>query len=101
VRNILQRPKPRDTPVAPATSEKTTEEKPKSRSIPAWYPNHVWSVDTTKVRYWGLWPIHILVAIDHFFAGTRLTAYRLKTAAWSLFRGSHALATHCVCPSLQ
>ena len=66
VRNILQRPKPRDTPVAPATSEKATEEKPQSRSIPAWYPNHVWSVDTTKVRCWGLWAIQVLVAIDHF-----------------------------------
>jgi transposase InsO family protein len=66
VRNILQRPKPRDTPAAPASPEKTTEEKAESRSIPAWYPNHVWSVDTTKVRCWGLWPIEVLVAIDHF-----------------------------------
>jgi transposase InsO family protein len=65
VRNILQRPKPRDTPVAPACPEKT-EEKPESRSIPAWYPNHVWSIDTTKVRCWGVWPIQVLVAIDHF-----------------------------------
>ena len=23
-------------------------------------------LDTTKVRCWGLWPIHVLVAIDHF-----------------------------------
>jgi transposase len=65
VRNILQRPKPRDTPAAPASPEKT-EEKPESRSIPPWYPNHVWSVDTTKVRCWGLWSIEVLVAIDHF-----------------------------------
>jgi transposase len=48
VRNILQRPKPRDTPASAAKPQKT-EEKPESRSIPAWYPNHVWSVDTTKV----------------------------------------------------
>ena len=34
VRNILERPKPRNTPAAPATPEKT-EEKPESRSIPA------------------------------------------------------------------
>jgi putative transposase len=65
VRNILQRPKPRDTPASPAPTEKPQEEA-KSRSIPAWYPNHVWSVDTTKVQCWGLWPIHVLVAIDHF-----------------------------------
>lgn len=65
VRNILERPKPRDTPVAPATPEKP-QEKPESRSIPAWYPNHVWSVDTTKVWCWGLWPIQVLAAIDHF-----------------------------------
>ena len=64
VRNILQRPKPRSTPTSPATSEKM-EEKPEARSIPAWYPNHVWSVDTTKVRCWGLWPIQVVVAIDH------------------------------------
>jgi putative transposase len=64
VRNILQRPKPRNTPVAPATGEKT-QEKPESRSVPAWYPNHVWSIDTTTVLCWGLWPIQMLVAIDH------------------------------------
>ena len=34
VRSILERPKPRNTPAAPATPEKT-EEKPESRSIPA------------------------------------------------------------------
>jgi len=65
VRNILQRPKPRDTPAASASPERT-EEKPESRSIPAPYPNHVWSVDATKVLCWGLWPIQVLVAIDHF-----------------------------------
>lgn len=66
VRNILQRPKPRDTPAAPTSPEKMRKEKAESRPIPAWYPNHVWSVDTTKVRCWGLWPIEVLVAIDHF-----------------------------------
>jgi transposase InsO family protein len=65
VRNILQRPKPRNTPTAPAVADKT-QEKPTSRSIPAWYPNHVWSIDTTTVLCWGLWPIQVLVAIDHF-----------------------------------
>ncbi len=40
VRNILQRPRPRNTPATPVTPEKT-QEKPEARSIPAWYPNHV------------------------------------------------------------
>jgi len=65
VRNILQRPKPRNTPASPATAEKP-QDKQEARSIPAWYPNHVWSIDTTAVLSWGLWPLHILVAIDHF-----------------------------------
>ena len=65
VRNILQRPRPRDTPASSAATEKT-EEKPEAGSIPAWYPNHVWSIDTTKALCWGLWPIQVLVAIDHF-----------------------------------
>jgi len=65
VRNILQRPRPRKTPVGPTTAEQP-EETPESRSIPAWHPNHVWSVDTTKVWCSSLWPIQLLVAIDHF-----------------------------------
>jgi transposase InsO family protein len=65
VRNILHRPRPRNTPVSSTTLEKT-EEKPEACSIPAWYPNHVWSIDTTTVLCWGLWPIQVLVAIDHF-----------------------------------
>jgi transposase InsO family protein len=65
VRNILQRPKPPNAPTS-AAAPKKREEKPEAHSIPAWYPNHVWSVDTTKVRCWELWPIEVLVAIDHF-----------------------------------
>jgi len=65
VRNILQRPKPRKAPTSRIPPEKT-QEKTEARSIPAWYPNHVWSVDTTAVMCWGLWPIQVLVAIDHF-----------------------------------
>jgi hypothetical protein len=97
VRNILQRPKPRNTPASPAVPEKT-EKKPESRPIPAWYPNHVWSIDTTEVLCWGLWPHDfyydrkpetpkrdaktVPANIErHVFTETRLTAYRLKTAA--------------------
>ena len=65
VRNILQRSKPRNTPTS-FEIPREAQEKTESRSIPAWYPNHVWSVDTTMVLCWGLRPIHILVVIDHF-----------------------------------
>jgi len=64
VRNILNQPK---LPAGPKSSAKATKmEEEKARSIPAWYPNHVWSIDTTMVYCWGLWPIHICVVIDHF-----------------------------------
>jgi len=63
VRNILNRPKPRKTPESSAKPKKT--EDIRERSIPAWYPNHVWSIDTTMVFCWGLWPIDICVVIDH------------------------------------
>ena len=64
VRNILNRPIPPKQPVSQPKPKKTEEVK--ARSIPAWYPNHVWSIDTTMMYCWGLWPIHICVAIDHF-----------------------------------
>jgi putative transposase len=64
VRNILNRPKPRKSPESSAKSMKTAEEQ--TRSIPAWYPNHVWSIDTTEALYWGIWPIQVCVVIDHF-----------------------------------
>jgi len=63
VRNILNQPRPRTDPKASAKTKKVED---KARSIPAWYPNHVWSIDTTMVNCWGLWPIHICVVIDHF-----------------------------------
>ena len=63
VRNILNQPKPRTSePSVKPTETRESEE----RSIPAWYPNHVWSIDTTMVYCWGLWPIHICVVIDHY-----------------------------------
>jgi transposase InsO family protein len=65
VRNILQRPAPHNTPTS-TVIKKDTDEKEEARSIPAWYPNHVWSIDTTEVMCWGLWPIHVCVVIDHF-----------------------------------
>lgn len=67
VRNILQRPKPKNTSPAPITCPKNHVTKNQNGCrIPAWYPNHLWSVDLTEVYYWGLWKIYVLVAIDHF-----------------------------------
>ncbi len=65
VRNILRQPAP-DNPPAPTTLKKDTTEKEEAKSIPAWYSNHVWSIDTTEVMRWGLWPIHVCMVIDHF-----------------------------------
>jgi hypothetical protein len=42
VRNILNQPIPRTGP-RPSPKQKIVEED-KTRSIPAWYPNHVWSI---------------------------------------------------------
>lgn len=64
VRNILNQPKPRTGPKPSPAKPNIAEDK--ARSIPAWYPNHVWSIDTTMINCWGLWPIHICVVIDHF-----------------------------------
>ena len=64
VRNILNQPRPRTGPQLASKPKKAENEQ--ARSIPAWYPNHVWSIDTTMVNCWGLWPIHICVVIDHF-----------------------------------
>jgi transposase InsO family protein len=62
VRNILNRPKPPS-----AGGEEPVEPRRLSwRSIPAFYPNHLWSADVTRVSLWGLWPADVLVIIDHF-----------------------------------
>jgi transposase InsO family protein len=65
VRNILNSPEPRKTPLK-APKPKKTEDNTEARSIPAWYPNHVWSIDTTIVYKWGLLEVHVVVIIDHF-----------------------------------
>ncbi len=63
VRNILLRPKPRPAGTPAAAGER--EEK-QPRRIVARHPNHVWSVDRTRVWRWGVWPTWVLVAVDHF-----------------------------------
>ncbi|MCP4452835.1 MAG: hypothetical protein GY809_15345 [Planctomycetes bacterium] len=70
VRNILQRPVPETGPARIAKKDNQEHDEP--RKIPAWYPNHVWSIDMTEVRCWGLWPIHICIAIDHLLGDVRM-----------------------------
>ena len=61
VRNVLLRPKPRTAPSA----AKAQDAPATPREIVARYPNHVWSVDRTRMLRWGLWPTWLLVAVDH------------------------------------
>ena len=63
VRNILLRPRPRSEG-APVTAGMKPAKRP--RQIVAHYPNHVWSVDRTRVWRWRIWPTWVLVGIDHF-----------------------------------
>jgi putative transposase len=62
VRNILLQPKPKGAPL----SSKAKAAPAAPREIIARYPNHVWSVDRTRMLRWGIWPTWVLVAIDHF-----------------------------------
>ena len=63
VRNILRGPRPAGTSPQSAGACKA-EGKP--RQIVARYPNHVWSVDRTRVWRWRIWPTWAFVAVDHF-----------------------------------
>jgi putative transposase len=62
-RSILLRPRPKG--LSPRTAKAVTGEV-KPRQIVARYPNHVWSVDRTRVWRWHIFPTWLLVAIDHF-----------------------------------
>jgi transposase InsO family protein len=64
VRNILLSSKPRPAGTPAAAAGKPEEKQP--HQIVARYPNHVWSVDRTRVWRWRVWPTWVLVAIDHF-----------------------------------
>jgi len=71
VRNILNRPapqQPHDPMKAAAEPEKRAGEErgPEAPRITARYPDHVWSIDLTRVLRWGIWPLYIFVAIDHY-----------------------------------
>jgi transposase InsO family protein len=62
VRDTLLRPRPKASTSAPAAAKECA----KPKQIVARCPNHVWSVDRTRVMRWGIWPTWVLVAIDHF-----------------------------------
>jgi transposase InsO family protein len=62
VRNILLGPRPPRSSAEPTAAK----QKAQPRQIVARYPNHVWSVDRTRVWRWRIWPTWTLVAIDHF-----------------------------------
>ena len=64
VRNILLRLRPRPEGTPAAAAGKQEEKQP--GQIVARYPNHVWSVDRTRVWRWRVWPTWVLVAIDHY-----------------------------------
>ena len=91
VRNILLQPKPRNAPAA----AKAQEAPATPRQIVARYPNHVWSVDRTRVLRWGIWPTWVLVAIDHFSRAT-MAVVRLEgpNAGWVVGAMEEAFAQH-------
>ena len=94
VRNVLQRPAPDNSPAAATTPQKV-EEDGESKSIPAWYPNHVWSIDTTELYCWGLWPIHVCVVIDHFSRKVvSVTPLEGRNAAWVINALELAIEKH-------
>ena len=91
VRDILLRPRLKPVPAArPAVQQTRGEFAP--RQIVARYPNHVWSVDLTRVYRWGLWPTSVLVAIDHFSREVvTVTASARPTAVWGCHSGEGRL----------
>ena len=68
IRNVLLQPKPRTAPGgAKANTVPATP-----RQIVARYPNHVWSVDRTRVLRWGFWPTWVLVVMSAVWNATKV-----------------------------
>jgi putative transposase len=65
VRNLLLRRRPRPTGSEVAALDAEAEQQA-PRQIVARYPNHVWSLDRTRVMRWGIFPTWVLAAIDHY-----------------------------------
>jgi transposase InsO family protein len=79
VRSVLVQPKPRRAPAAAKAQVAPSA----PREIIARYPNHMWSVDRTRVLRWGLWPTWVLVAIDHYSrAVTAVVPLEGPNAGW-------------------
>jgi len=65
------------------------------REIVASYPNHVWSVDRTRVLRWGIWPTWVLVAIDHYSrAVMAVVPLEGPNAGWLVDAMEEAFARH-------
>jgi putative transposase len=91
VRDILLRPRPEAATPAPAEAKQF--EKPKE--IVARHPNHVWSVDRTRVFRWGIWPTWVLVAIDHFSRAVMTVApLEGPNAGWAIDALEQAFLRH-------
>ncbi len=91
VRNILVRPRP--PRLAAELAAGTQQAKP--RQIVARYPNHVWSVDRTRVWRWRIWPTWVLAAIDHH--SRRIMALRAlegPNAGWVIDALEQAFSRH-------
>jgi transposase InsO family protein len=92
VRNILLRPKPRRAPPQAAAVRKQ-EHQP--REMIALYPNHVWSVDRTRVWRWRIWPTWVLVAVDHYSRMVTATcALEGPNAGWATDALDDAFVRH-------
>ena len=93
VRNVLVQPKP---PRRRSAARKVKAAEPAApRQIVARYPNHMWSLDRTRVLRWGIWPTWVLVAIDHFSRAV-MTVVPLEgpNAGWVVGAMEDAFAQH-------
>jgi len=92
VRNILLRSRPRPER-APRVAAELEEAKP--RQIVARHPNHVWSVDRTRVWRRGIFPTWVLAAIDHYFRKVvALGAVEGPNAGWVIEPVEQAFRCH-------
>ena len=67
----------------------------RTRQIVARYPNHVWSVDRTRVWRWRIWPTWVLVAVDHFSRSmTAVSALEDPNAGWVVGTLEEAFLRH-------
>lgn len=94
VRNILNRPHP-SGPTVSVSGSKDNLNDTADHVIPAWRPNHVWSIDRTIVYRWGIWPTHILIGIDHFSRKVVcLSPLEGANAGWSIQALEQAFREH-------